>query len=127
MAPLLVGQISLSLNSSFNPNSLQGWHLDGNHKYQPIEPDERGWLWCETLGAWLGNWEGTLTQISITWLRFYHPDGTLALLPHEAAQQQAELAKQEAESAKQQAELVQSKADRLAAKLREMGVDPEQL
>jgi Uma2 family endonuclease len=111
----------------FNPNSLQGWHLDANHKYQPLEPDERGWLWCETLGAWLGNWEGTLTQVSITWLRFYHPDGTLAFLPNEAAQQQAESAKQEAESAQQQAELAQSKADRLAAKLREMGVDPDQL
>jgi len=39
----------------FNPNSLQGWHLDVSQGYQRLELNERGWLWCESLNFWLGN------------------------------------------------------------------------
>lgn len=34
----------------FDPNSLQGWHLDANQCYEPLTPNEQGWLWCQRLG-----------------------------------------------------------------------------
>ncbi|HEY9875768.1 MAG TPA: hypothetical protein V6D12_20220 [Candidatus Obscuribacterales bacterium] len=54
------------------------------------------------------------------WLRFYDRDGNLVLLPEEAAQQQVEAQRQEAEQERQRAE-------RLAARLRELGEDPDAL
>lgn len=108
----------------FDPRSLEGWRLDLAHGYQALTPNNRGWLWCETLGLWLGTWEGAVDRKPVTghcqWLRFYTPDGNLVPLPEEAAQQEAEQEKQRAEQEKQRAE-------RLAAKLREMGVDPSNL
>lgn len=101
----------------FDPSSLAGWRLDLAQGYQPLAPNDRGWLWCETLGLWLGTWEGTIDREPLNgtcqWLRFYTPEGFLALLPEEAAQQQAEQERQ--------------RANRLAAKLRELGVDPSAL
>ncbi len=72
----------------FNPNSLQGWHLDANQRYQPLEPNEQGWLWCQTLGFWLGTWEGTIDREPAVWLRLYDQAGNLAPLPEEAAEEQ---------------------------------------
>lgn len=72
----------------FNPNSLTGWRLDANFRYQPIVPNEQGWLWSQTLGFWLGTWEGTIDREPAVWLRFYDEAGNLVPLPEEAAQQQ---------------------------------------
>ncbi|HBE20378.1 MAG TPA: hypothetical protein DEG17_06125 [Cyanobacteria bacterium UBA11149] len=69
----------------FDPNSLQGWHLDSNQQYQPLVPNERGWLWCKSLGFWLGTWSGTVDRETAIWLRFYDEEGNLVLLPDEAA------------------------------------------
>jgi Uma2 family endonuclease len=104
----------------FNPSSLQGWHLDASRRYQLLAPNEQGWLWCQTLNFWLGTWEGTIDRETAVWLRFYDQQGNLVLLPEEAAQQQAEVAQQQAEQEHQRAE-------RLAARLRELGEDPEVL
>ncbi len=95
----------------FNRNSLQGWHLDLASGYQPLVPNEQGRLWCQTLGLWLGSWEGTIDRETAVWLRFYDTQGNLVLLPEEAAQLQAERERQ--------------RAERLAAQLRAMGVDPD--
>lgn len=102
----------------FNPDSLQGWQLDANLLYQPLTSNENGWLWCATLGFWLGIWEGTIDRETAPWLRFYDEQGNLVLLPEEAQQQRAESERQRAESEHQRAE-------RLAARLRELGEDPE--
>jgi hypothetical protein len=96
---------------------LQGWRLDARLRYQPLVPNERGWLWCETLGFWLGTWEGIVDQETATWARFFDESGNLVLLPEEVAQQQAEAAQQQAERERQRADL-------LAARLRELGEDP---
>jgi len=103
----------------FNPDSLQGWQLDTNLLYQPLASNEHGWLWCETLGFWLGIWEGTIDRETAPWLRFYDQEGNLVLLPEEAQRQRAETEHQRAETERQRAE-------RLAARLRELGEDPEQ-
>src|SRR6478672_5677602 len=97
----------------FNPSSLQGWHLDASQRYQLLAPNEQGWLWCQTLNFWLGTWEGTIDRETAVWLRFYDQQGNLVLLPEEVAQQQAEQERQ--------------RAERLAARLRELGEDPEVL
>jgi Uma2 family endonuclease len=114
----------------FDETSLQGWH--GQGKYQPIEADDRGWLWCESLGLWLGTWQGTIDGVTCQWLRFYHRDGSLVLLPSEAALQLAETEAQRAEDAlqlakteAQRADTEAQRADRLAARLRELGLDPD--
>jgi Uma2 family endonuclease len=88
----------------FAPNSLQGWHLDANQQYQPLVPNEHGWLWCQRLDLWLGTWAGTIDRETAVWARFYDRVGNLVLLPEEAAQQQAEIAQQQAERERDRAE-----------------------
>lgn len=95
----------------FEPTSLQGWHLDPNQQYQPLVPNEQGWLWCQTLGFWLGSWEGTIDRETAVWLRFFDNSGNLILLPEEAAQVKVEQERQI--------------ADRLAVQLRSLGINPE--
>lgn len=104
----------------FDPNSLQGWHLDTNFRYQPLVTNEDGWLWCETLGFWLGVWQGTIQRETAPWLRFYTQEKDLVFLPKEAEHQRAETEHQRAKTERQRAE-------RLAARLRELGEDPENL
>ncbi|WP_017660194.1 Uma2 family endonuclease [Baaleninema simplex] len=97
----------------FDENSLEGWQLDKQFNYQPLETQENGWLWCETLGFWLGTWQGTIDRETAIWLRFYDTEGNVVPLPEEAAQQQAETERQ--------------RAERLAARLRELGEDPDEV
>lgn len=86
----------------FDPETLEfeGLHLlDG--VYQPLEPNERGWRWSQQLQLYLGIYENQL--------RFFTAEGELVPTPEEAA----EAATQRVES--------------LAAKLRELGVDPDEV
>lgn len=75
----------------FEPQSLQGWCLQLGQGYQPLQPNEQGWLWCETLQLWLGLWEGVVdrepSEGCCAWLRFYDAAGNLVLLPKEKAEQ----------------------------------------
>ncbi|NEP02535.1 MAG: hypothetical protein F6K58_28585 [Symploca sp. SIO2E9] len=128
----------------FNPDSLQGWHLLLGKGYQELKPNERGWLWSESLQLWLGTWEGAITREPVEgschWLRFYKTDRTLVPLPEEAAEQKAEQARQRAEQEKQRADKEKQRADKekqraeqekqekekLKERLRALGVDPDQ-
>ncbi|MUL35685.1 Uma2 family endonuclease [Gloeocapsopsis dulcis] len=103
----------------FDANSLQGWHLDLDQGYQPLAPNEQNLLWSHTLGLWLGTWTGVVEDDNATWLRFYDSSG-LVLLPEEAERQRAETERQRAETERQ-------KSERLAARLRELGEDPDVL
>jgi Uma2 family endonuclease len=128
----------------FDATSLQGWALDQNQCYQKIIPDHRGWLWCQRLGLWLGVWMGSIQREEAPWLRFYDLDGNLILLPAElaeierqnaeierqrarAASQQAEIERQRARAASQQAESERQRAERLAAQLRQLGINPDEI
>ena len=139
----------------FAPHSLDGWRLDAKQRYQPLATNERGWLWCETLGLWLGTWEGIIRREPATgtcqWLRFYDEQENLVLLQEEVAdkerqraereqqradkerqraeqeQQRAEQERQRAEQERQRAETAQSRAERLAARLQELGADPDSI
>lgn len=104
----------------FKVNSLQGWSLDNHQIYQPITPNQEGRLWSETLGLWVGIWNGVVEDDNHSWLRFYDRDGNVVLLPAEAEKQRADVEQQRADAEQQRAE-------RLAAKLRELGEDPDSI
>ncbi|NEO25709.1 MAG: hypothetical protein F6K03_02115, partial [Kamptonema sp. SIO4C4] len=95
----------------FDPNSLQGWHLSETQEYQELSPNENGWLWCETLGLWVGVWEGTIQRETTQWLRFFDQEGNLVLLPAEAERQQAERERQQTEAERQRATQFQQQAE----------------
>lgn len=83
---------------------LEGWHLSGT--YRSLTVDARGWLWSESMGLWLGTWEGVHQGHQATWLRFYTPEGQLVPTVAETAaaeRQRAEAA--EAELARLRAEI----------------------
>ncbi|MDD1417501.1 Uma2 family endonuclease, partial [Dolichospermum sp. ST_con] len=75
-------------------------------KYQPVEPNEKGHLWSQELGLYLGIVQGLL--------RYFTPDGDLVPTPEESAEFEA-----------QKAEISNEKVQRLAAKLREFNIDPD--
>ncbi|MBW4660734.1 MAG: Uma2 family endonuclease [Drouetiella hepatica Uher 2000/2452] len=121
----------------FDASSFAGWTLVRN-QYQPLQHDDRGWLWCESLGLWLGAWQGIVdrepTTGSCHWLRFYNSAGELVPLPEEAAQQQLSDVQQQLLGARQQLSDAQRKIDQerqqheaLIAKLRQRGIDPDDL
>ncbi|MDX2217139.1 MAG: Uma2 family endonuclease [Oculatellaceae cyanobacterium bins.114] len=90
----------------FDPESLEfeGFHLvDG--AYQEIPLTDQGHRWSQQLGLFLG--------IHDRQLRFFTANGELVQTPEEAAA----IAQATTEAERQ-------RADRLAAKLRELGVDP---
>ena len=99
----------------FDPNSLQGWHLK-NYQYQELQPNDRGWLWCEKLGLWLGTWEGTIRDESAAWLRFYDVQGNLVLdfgeQERQRADQKDQLVQQERQRADQKDQLAQQERER---------------
>ncbi|MGB7712416.1 MAG: Uma2 family endonuclease [Microcoleus sp.] len=126
----------------FDPYTLElaGFHLV-NGKYQALAPNSQGYLWSEELELYLG--------IHQHKLRFFTDYGELVPTPEEVADserqqkefaqqraeremqraqretRQKELAQQRADSERQQKELAQQRADRLAAKLRELNIDPD--
>jgi Uma2 family endonuclease len=131
----------------FDANSLQGWGLNGRH-FEPLEPNDRGWLWCESLGVWLGTWNGEILRETAPWLRLYDRSGNLIRLPEEREFQRAEQERQRAEQEHQRADRERQRADRerqekehalaaleqerqtqqaLRLKLQEMGIDPDSI
>ncbi len=105
----------------FSPDTLEliGFHLL-NGEYEEIQPNEPGRLWSKQLQLFLGVYEQKL--------RFFTPEGELVPTPEESAQtekQEREATQQELETAQQQLEVERQQKDKLAAKLRELGIDPE--
>ncbi|WP_445634893.1 Putative restriction endonuclease domain-containing protein [Nostoc sp. DSM 114161] len=91
----------------FDPYTLEfaGFNLV-DAKYQPLQANEQGYLWSEQLGLYLG--------IHQQFLRLFTSDGQLVPIPEEVAAQAQEVAAQ-----------AEEKAERLAAKLRELNIDPD--
>lgn len=89
---------------------LLGWRL-GDRGYQPIEPNEHGWLWSEQLGLWLGTWEGKYFERQRCWLRFFDVSGNIVLCKAEAMDMKA---KQEAARAQQEAARAQALEEEVA-------------
>jgi Uma2 family endonuclease len=90
---------------------LKGWRYNKNGT-EEIPPDERGWLQSKTLGIWLAPEE--------EFLRLYSLKGDLLLTGAEA-QSKARL------EAEQKALQKQSELENLLEKLRQKGINPDQL
>ncbi|MDY7023379.1 MAG: Uma2 family endonuclease, partial [Cyanobacteriota bacterium] len=114
----------------FSPNTLefQGFHLiDG--EYEQIQPNDSEWLWSKQLQLFLGIYEKQL--------RFFTPEGELVPTPEESAknekqqreavEQRLETTEQQLEAEQQQKEMERQQKEKLAAKLRELNIDPETL
>jgi Uma2 family endonuclease len=107
----------------FDPESMefQGFQLIAG-AYEPLQPNENGWLWSPQLGLFLGIYNSKL--------RFFTPEGQRVLSPEEASAWEGERAEQErqrAEQEHQRAEQERQRADRLAERLRQLGISPEEV
>jgi hypothetical protein len=95
--------------------------------YVELTIDGQG-FWFEVLQLGLGLWNGSYFGVEGQWLRWYDRSGNWVGTDREQllqAQQEAVIAQQEVEIAKQQKEDAEQRAARLAARLRELGIDPE--
>lgn len=78
--------------------------------------DDQGRFWLANMNLFLGLWSGERMGYDITWLRWWDRSGNLLLWPGE----QVRLAEQRAAQE-------QRRAERLAAKLQELGINPDEL
>jgi Uma2 family endonuclease len=114
----------------FSPDTLEftGFHLvDG--KYHDLQPNEPGYLWSEQLQLFLGIYQQQL--------RFFTPDGVLVPTPEESAktaekrvleaEETTRKTQEQLEAERQQRQAEQERNEQLAAKLRELNIDPETL
>jgi Uma2 family endonuclease len=81
---------------------LVGYRLQGD-EYVSIAPNERGWLWSEVLGVWLGVSDLPYQGWRYRWLRYYDAEGRLVPTGEEAERARAEAERQRAEQAEQRA------------------------
>ncbi|MBD2435229.1 Uma2 family endonuclease [Nostoc sp. FACHB-110] len=120
----------------FNPYevTLEVRRLE-NGQYSLQEPSESGRFWIPELQLFLGIWQGTRLGFNIYWLRWWDEAGNLLLWSSEQAQQERQRAEQERQRAEQERQraddaIANLEAERqrnaaLAAKLRELGIDPD--
>lgn len=87
---------------TYNPETddLRGWRLMAGH-YEPIKPNEQGWLWCSELGLWLGVVEHQFLKYDhpVKVLRFFDEAGQLIPTAEEAEAQARRAAEQRIEAA----------------------------
>jgi Uma2 family endonuclease len=130
--------------------SVEVYELIANH-YRRCNPNERGHFSITPMGVELGIWQGQYINQTLPWLRWWDSDGNLLLNGDERTEQEkqraeqekqraeqekqraeqekqrAEQEKQRAEQEKQRAEQEKQRADRLANRLRELGLNPDEM
>lgn len=94
-----------------------------NGRYVTQEINAEGRVWIPELNLFLGMWSGERLKQTTNWLRWWDESGNLLLWSAE----QTDLERQRAEQERQRAEQEHQRAEKLAAKLRELGVNPEQV
>lgn len=94
-------------------DQLQAFRLIGGH-YEPAEVTQG--LLVPELSLTLGLWRGSYQNIDRLWLRWLTAAGNLIPTPDE-----------QVTAAQQQAAVAQQRAEQLAARLRELGVNPDEL
>ena len=115
--------MGVSPKSKF-PRQLRIYELIGRRFRETSE------TWLEQVELGLTLWSGEFEGRQDTWLRWCYQDGNILPTGDERAQiaeQQAQTAQKQAENEKQQKEQALSRAEILAEKLREMGVNPDDL
>lgn len=99
-----------------------------NGQYTSQQADTNGPYWIPELELFVGIWQGEILCQTMNWLRWWDREGNLLLWSSEQAQQERQRAQQESQCAQQEsqrAEQERQRADILAAKLRELGIDPD--
>lgn len=95
----------------FEPEA--GWfevyQLDESGRYQLISPDANGRYWIANIDLFLGIWQGNKANRTGYWLRWWDEAGQMLLWGTERLQQERQV------------------RERMAAKLRELGVNPEEI
>ncbi|MCP4104758.1 MAG: hypothetical protein GY749_04350 [Desulfobacteraceae bacterium] len=114
---------------------LRAFQLKGGQYCEILVPGNRMWLAGLNLG--LGVWSGSFHTWERKWLRWYDADHNWIPTIVEQAEQEKHRAEQEkhraeqekhrADQEKHRAESERQRADILAAKLRELGIDPVSL
>lgn len=84
------------------------YQLVGGH-FALVQPNGRNHFAIPQLGIELGIWRGEYKNADLPWLRVWDAQGNLLPTPEERAEQEAQ------------------RAARLAAKLRELGIDPDEV
>jgi Uma2 family endonuclease len=125
-----------------NPGRVEVYHLVEG-VFEPLSENERGHYPIHPLGVELGIWRGRYQAMELPWLRWWDAEGHLLLTGAERAEQerrekeeaqrqteqerqQKEEAQRQTEQERQQKEEAQQKVERLAARLRALGVEPEE-
>jgi Uma2 family endonuclease len=129
----------------WNPDAekLEAFELvDG--RYEPMNANANDRFPIPEMELEFGIWEGSFDDTPALWLRSWTPEGDLILSSGEAKaeaeslaeglqrrvyseRRKAESEKQRAEAEKQRAEAEKLQKEKLAAKLRELGIDPDQV
>ena len=123
----------------FEPDAaaLEVYHLDRAGLYEPQSPNPEQRYWIPEVQLFLGVWQGTKLDRTGNWLRWWTESGDLLLWGAELAdeerrradgeQQRADEERRRADEERRRADEEQQRSQRLAEKLRELGVDPENL
>lgn len=91
-------------------------------EFRRVEPNAKGLLEIEPLGLALGHWRGTFYNQTLTWVRFFWPDGTMIPIPQEIVANIRRAREEKARADKTEADLAA-----LLAKLQAKGIDPNTL
>jgi Uma2 family endonuclease len=116
---------------------LEVYHLTSSGGYQLQTPNEFQRYWIAAIGLYLGVWQGSHTNRTGYWLRWWDETGGLLLWGEERIQQEREHVEQERQRAEQErqraeqecqrAEQERQRREQLEAFLRSQGLDPDRL
>jgi hypothetical protein len=84
-------------------------------------------LWSQSVGFWVGTWQGQVEDDDAVWLRFYDEAGNVVLLPEEAQQQRADNEQQRADNEQQRANAERQARLNAVSQLLDMGMTQEQV
>ncbi|MEO6862488.1 MAG: Uma2 family endonuclease [Microcoleus sp.] len=106
--------------------------VNGSYELQP-----ENLVWMPEIGLGIGCERGNYSGVTREWLYWYDADGKRYLTPEEQVkesaqrlQQESQRAQQESQRAQQESQRAQQesqRADRLAERLRELGIDPDNI
>ncbi|MBO1054181.1 MAG: hypothetical protein HEQ25_19950 [Dolichospermum sp. DET73] len=103
----------------YDPSLEVRYLQDGRYILHPV--DTLGQVWIPQLELYLGIWSGERLGQTMNWLRWWDKSGNLLLWSSEQTEQERQIAKEE----RQRADREYQRAEKLAAKLRELGIEPE--
>ncbi|MBF2051795.1 MAG: Uma2 family endonuclease [Elainella sp. C42_A2020_010] len=108
-------------------NRLRSFQLMGGHYQEQLLAADDPRVWIPELELGLGLWQGEYDGINRLWLRWYNASGSWVPTEAEQARLEAEQARLEAEQARLEAEQLRLENARLAERLRQLGIDPEEI